>query len=126
MRSTACTTRRSAPRRGRQRTPLAIEWCGPSSAVLGPVVAPQEIGAELVEARAADLAHDEVDFAAEDVERLLDAGKPTRDGAVECRAAKEHELGAEAKGDQDVGAAAHTAIEHHGHLVADRRLDRRQ
>ena len=40
------------------------------SAVLRPVVAPQEIGAELVEARAADLGHDQVDLAAEDVERL--------------------------------------------------------
>jgi hypothetical protein len=35
---------------------------------------PQEIGPELIEARATDLAHDEVDLAAEDVECLLYAG----------------------------------------------------
>src|SRR5260370_29864854 len=126
MRSTACTTRRSAPRRGRQRTPLATEWCGPPSAVLHPVVVPQEVGAELTEARAADLAHDEVDLAAEDVDRLLDPGNPADDGAVERRPAEKYELGAEAKGDQDVGTAAHAAVEHHSYFVADRCLDRRQ
>ena len=63
-----------------------------ASAVLRPVVAPQEIGPELVEARAADLAHDEVDLAAEDVDRLLDPGKPAGDRAVKRRAAEEDEL----------------------------------
>ena len=43
-----------------------------------PVVAPQEIGPELVEARAADLAHDQVDLAAEDVDCLLDPGQARR------------------------------------------------
>ena len=46
----------------------------PGLAVPRPVVGPQEIGAELAEARAADLAHDQVDFAAEDVDHLVDAG----------------------------------------------------
>src|SRR6202011_6332686 len=64
-----------------------------TSAVLHPVVTPQKVGAELVEARAADLAHHEVDFAAEDVDHLVDAGKPTGDRAIERRPAEEHELG---------------------------------
>jgi hypothetical protein len=63
---------------------------------LHPVIAPQEIGAELIEARAADLAHHEVDFAAENIECLLDAGKSAGDGAVERRLAEKHELSAEA------------------------------
>jgi hypothetical protein len=96
------------------------------SAVLHPIVAPQKVGAELIEAWTADLAHDEVDLAAEDVDHLLDAGWPAGDGAVERRSAEEDELGAETEGDQDVSAAAYAAVEHHAYFVADRRLDRRQ
>src|SRR5438105_9042088 len=91
-----------------------------------PIVLPQEIGAELTEARAADLAHHQVDLVDEDVDRLLDPGESTRCRAVEGRPAEEAEIGAEAQRDQDVRAAAHTAVEQQGQLVADRRLDRRQ
>src|SRR6266516_2482847 len=96
------------------------------SDVAGPVVAPQEVGAELTEARTADLAHHQVDLAAEDVDRLLDPGQPAGDRAVQGRPAEEAELRAEAERDQDVGAAPHTAVEHHRYAVANRRLDRRQ
>ena len=96
------------------------------SAVARPIFAPQEIGAELVEARAADLAHDQVDLVDEDVDRLLDPGQPAGRRAIEGRAAHEAEIGAEAQRDQDVGAAANAAVEQQGQLVADRRLDRRQ
>src|SRR2546421_195896 len=75
------------------------------SRVAGPVVAPEEIGAELVEARAADLAHHQVDLAAEDVDRLLDPGQTAGDRAIERRPPEEAELRAEAHRDQDVGAA---------------------
>src|SRR6266542_4921760 len=94
--------------------------------VARPVVIPQEIGAELTEARTADLAHHQVDLAAEDVDRLLDPGQPAGDRAVQGRPAKEAELRAEAPRDQDVGAAPDAAVEHHRHPVADRGLDRRQ
>src|SRR4051794_10522085 len=75
------------------------------SAVAGPVVGPQEIGAELVEARAADLAHDEVDLVDENIDRLLDPGKAASSRAVQRRPPEEAEIGAEAQRDQDVGAA---------------------
>jgi len=109
--------------RSPDRVPQPTE---PPSAVLHPVVTPQEVGPELVEARAADLSHDKINLAAEDVDHLLDAGESTRDGAVESRPAKEHELSAETEGDQYVGAAAHAAVEHHCYFIADRRLDCRQ
>src|SRR5216684_1905600 len=95
-------------------------------AVLRPVVGPQEIGAELAEARTAYLAHHEVDLIDEDVDRLLDAGQSAGRGAVERRPSHEAEIGAETQRDQDVGAAPHAAVEQQGQLVADRRLDRRQ
>ena len=91
-----------------------------------PILAPQEIGAELVEARAADLAHHEVDFLDKDVDRLLDPGQAAGSRPIERRTAHEAEIGAEAQRDQDVGAAADPAVEQQGQLVADRRLDRRQ
>src|SRR6266446_8336269 len=72
------------------------------SAVLRPIVGPQEIGAELIEARTADLPHHQVDLAPEDVDRLLDAGQSAGRGAVERRPAHETEIGAEAERDQDV------------------------
>src|SRR5207302_1540206 len=76
--------------------------------------------------RTADLPHDEVDLAAEDVDDLFDARNSADDGAVKGWPAEEHELGAEAEGDEDIGAAPDPAVEHHRHLVADRRLDRGQ
>src|SRR5579884_4484961 len=96
------------------------------SAVALPVFLPQEIGTELVEAGAADLAHDQVDLAAEDVDRLLDAVETARDRAVQRRPAEEAEFRAEAHRDQDVGAAPHAAVEHDSQPVADRRDYRRQ
>src|SRR5271155_5489303 len=57
---------------------------------------------------------------------FLTPGSPPATRAIARRRAEEDELGAEAEGDQDGGAAAHAAVEHHGHLVADCRLDRRQ
>jgi len=42
--------------------------------VLAPVPGPQKIRTELIEAGAADLAHDQVDLGAEDIDRLFDAG----------------------------------------------------
>ena len=96
------------------------------SGVARPVVAPQKIGAKLVEARTADLAHHQVDLAAEDVDRLLDPGQPAGDRAVKRRPPEEAELCAKAQRDQYVGAASDAAVEHHGHAVADRRLHRRQ
>src|SRR6266568_4863065 len=98
--------------------------CG--SAVLWPVLGPQEIGAELIEAWAADLAHYQVDLAPEDVDRLFDAGQSAGGGGVERRPPHEAEIGAEAERDQDVGATPHPAVKQQGQLVADRRLDRRQ
>src|SRR6266436_4900327 len=53
------------------------------SNIARPVVAPQEIGAELIEARAADLAHHQVDLVDEDVDRLFHAGKPAGGGTIE-------------------------------------------
>src|SRR5437763_15550387 len=98
-------------------------YAGPEgSAVALPVLGPQEIGAELIEARAADLAHHEVDLAAEDIDRLLDPGQPAGDRAVKRRPAEEAELRAEAPRDQDVGAAPDAAVEHHRHAVANRGL----
>src|SRR5438552_9298105 len=80
-------------------------------AVALPIVLPQEVGAELTEARAADLAHHQVDLVDENVDRLLDAGQPAGGGPVERRPPHEAEIGAEAERDQDVGAAPHTAVE---------------
>src|SRR5207237_3007600 len=125
MRSTARSTGHQL-RCGRWCNPPATERAEPVSAVLRPILAPQEVGAELVEARAADLAHDEIDFAAEDVDHLIDARNSADNGAVKRRAAEEHELGAEAERDQDVGTAPDPTVEHHRHLIAHRRLDRRQ
>jgi hypothetical protein len=51
-------------------------------------LAPQEVGAELAEARAANLAHNELDFAAENVDHLLDARKAAGNGDVEGRRPK--------------------------------------
>src|ERR1700739_48267 len=82
------------------------------SAIARPIRFPQKIGAELVEARAADLTHDEVDLAAEDRNRLFDPGDPAGGSTVEGRAAHEAELRAEAQRDQNVGAAAQAAVEH--------------
>src|SRR3989442_1332957 len=73
--------------------------------VARPVVGPQEIGAELTEARTADLAHHQIDLAAEDVDRLLDPGQSAGHRPVKRRPAKEAELRAEAPRDQDIGAA---------------------
>src|SRR6266852_3773179 len=98
--------------------------CG--SAVFRPVAGPQEVGAELIEARTADLPHHQIDLVDEDVDRLLDAGQSAGGGAVERRAPHEAEIRTEAQSDQDVGAAPHAAVEQEGQLVADRRLDRRQ
>jgi hypothetical protein len=67
------------------------------SAVLRPVVGPQEVGTEFIEARTADLAHHQVDLAAEDADRLLDPGEPAGRGAVEGRAAEKNEIGSEAQ-----------------------------
>src|SRR5260370_34000899 len=83
------------------------------SAVLRPVVGPQEIGAELAEARTADLPHHQIDLVDEDVDCLLDAGQSAGRGAVERRPPHETELGAEAKRDQDVSAPPDPAIEQH-------------
>src|SRR5437763_11549880 len=77
------------------------------SAVARPVVGPQEIGAELIEARAADLAHYQIDLVDEDIDRLLDPGEPAGRGGIEGRAYEEAEIGAEPQRDQDVGAAPH-------------------
>jgi isopentenyl diphosphate isomerase/L-lactate dehydrogenase-like FMN-dependent dehydrogenase len=67
---------------------IAIAWPSvhwprepPGLAVPCPVLLPQEIGAELVEARAADLRHHGVDLGAEDVDRLLYPRKPAGNGA---------------------------------------------
>src|SRR5438132_12929641 len=96
------------------------------SDVARPVVAPQEVGTELVEARAADLAHDQVDLVDEDVDRRLDAGQPAGRRTIEGRAPHKAEVGAETQRDQDIGAAANPAVEEQCQLVADRCLDRRQ
>ena len=90
------------------------------------ILPPQEIGAELVEARTADLPHDEIDLVAEDRDRLLDPGNAAGGCAIKRRPAHKAEAGAEAQRDQDVGAAPHSAVEHHRQLVADCLLDRRQ
>src|SRR6184192_2861235 len=71
------------------------------SAVALPIVLPQEIGAELVEAGAADLAHHQIDLVDEDIDRFLDPGKPASRGAVEGRPAEETEISTEAQRDQD-------------------------
>src|SRR3954451_3855106 len=105
---------------------MAICRGGRGLAVALPVVGPQEIGAELVEARAPDLAHHEVDLASEDVDGFLDPGDATGSRAVKGRPAHEAEIGAEAERDQDVGAAAHAAVQKDRHFVAYRRLDLRQ
>jgi hypothetical protein len=91
-----------------------------------PILRPQEVRAELVEAGATDLAHHEVDLGLEDVDRLLDPGQSAGNRAVKRRAAEGDKLRAEAHRDQDIGAAPHATVEHDRHPVADRRLDRRQ
>src|SRR3984893_9344358 len=96
------------------------------SHVARPVVAPQEIGAELIEAGTADLAHDQIDLADKDVDRLFDPGEPAGGSTIQGRAPHEAEIGAETERDQDIGAAANPAVEQQGQLVADRSLDRRQ
>src|SRR5262249_19815375 len=97
-----------------------------SSHISRPVVAPQKIGAELIEARAADLTHHEIDLADEDLDRLFDAGQSAGSGAIEGRGSNKAEIGAEAERDQDVGAAPHAAVEQQGEPVADHGSDRRQ
>src|SRR5215472_8052015 len=72
------------------------------SAVPLPVLLPQEIRAELGEARATDLPHHEVDLVDEDLDRLLDAGQPAGRRAIEGRTPHETEIGPEAEGYQDV------------------------
>src|SRR5690348_1600009 len=67
------------------------EW----SAVAGPIVGPQEVGAELIKARTADLAHHQIDLVDKDIDRLLDPGEPAGGGTVEGRPAEEAEIGAE-------------------------------
>src|SRR5712691_6843579 len=104
---------------------LSYSGGGPSY-VARPILPPQEIGAELVEARAADLAHHEIDLAAEDVDRLLDPGDATGGRTIERRPAHKAKAGAETKGDQDIGATPHAAVEHYGQPVADRLVNRRQ
>src|SRR5260370_40404765 len=91
------------------------------SAVLRPVLGPQEIGAELTEARTADLAHYQVDLAREYVDRLLDAGQSAGGGTIERRSPHKAEIGAEAERDQDVGATPHPPVEQQGQLVPHRR-----
>src|SRR6516225_3501436 len=96
------------------------------SHIARPVVAPQKIGAELIEARAADLPHHEIDLADEDLDRLFDPGQSAGSGAIEGRASHKAEIGAEAERDQDIGAAPHATVEEQGEPVADRGPDRRQ
>src|SRR4051794_13683700 len=98
----------------------------PALSVPPGLLGPQEIGAELVEARAADLTHHEVDLGLEDVDRLFDPRQSERDRAIKRRTAKGDELCAETQRDQYIGAAPDAAVEHHRHSIADRRLDRRQ
>src|ERR1700730_14123849 len=88
-----------------------------ASHVARPVVAPQEIGAEMIEAGAADLAHDEVDLTDKDVDRLFNAGEPSGGGTIEGRPPHKAKIGAEAQRDQDIGTAAHPAVEQQGQLV---------
>src|SRR5579862_5572180 len=81
------------------RTTTPRRACLPSaqrgSSVAAPVVGPQEIGAEIGEARRADLAHHQVDLGAEDVDRLLDPGQSTGHRAIKRRPAEKAEIGAE-------------------------------
>src|SRR5579883_3043806 len=99
---------------------------GGRSAVVLPVLAPQEIGSELIEARAADLAHDEIDLVLQDRDRLGGAGHAADDRAVQRRPAEKYEARPEAQRDQDVGVAAHAAVEHDGQPVAERGVNGRQ
>src|SRR6266851_4315921 len=96
--------------RGTQTDRAGWVWGTPSD-VARPVVAPQEVGAELIEARTADLAHDQVDLFDEDVDRPFDTGQPAGGGTVERRPAHEAEIGAKTQRDQDIGAAANAAVE---------------
>src|SRR5271169_1780670 len=80
--------------------PAAKAWEGEGLPIPAAFVLPQEIGAELVEAWAADLAHHQIDLAAEDVDRRLDAVEPAGDRAVKRRTAERDELRAEAQRDQ--------------------------
>src|SRR5215468_9705940 len=98
----------------------------PGSYVARPVVAPYEIGAELIEARAADLAHDQIDLVDKDVDRLFDARPAAGGGAIESRAPHKAEIGTQAQRDQYIGAAANSTIEKQGQFVADSGLNRRK
>src|SRR3954454_6810099 len=80
-------------------------WSDADRLVSCPILLPQEIRPELVEAGAADLGHYGVDLGAENIDRLLDPRQAASDRAVKRRAAKEHELRTEAHRDQNVGAA---------------------
>src|SRR5947209_939071 len=88
------------------------------SYVSRPVVAPQEIGTELIEAGTADLAHNEIDLFDKDVDRLFDAGQPAGRRTIEGRAAHKAEIGAETERYQNVGATPHPAVEQQGQFVA--------
>src|SRR6516162_1451053 len=89
------------------------------------ILPPQKIGAELVQARTADLGHDQVDLVMENRDRLLYPRDAAGGCAVERRSSHKDKPRAEAERDQDVGAAPHTAVEHHGQLGANRLHDRR-
>src|SRR6266487_4299313 len=110
----------------RTSAPMRDPFNACRSAVFRPVVGPQEIGAELIEAWTTDLPHHQIDLAPEDVDSLLYPRQPAGGGAVERRPPHEAEIGAETERDQDVGAAPDPAVEQQRELVADRRLDRRQ
>src|ERR1700730_18157862 len=89
------------------------------SHVARPVVAPQEIGAELIEAGAADLAHDEVDLTDKDVDRLFDAGEPSGGATIAGRPPQKAKIGPETQRNQDIRTATHPAVEQQGQPVAD-------
>src|SRR5688572_14404631 len=65
-------------------------------------------------------------LARQDLERAQRSRLAGRHRAKERRAAGEHRLRAERARFQDVHAAAHAAVEQHGHAVAYRARDRRQ
>src|SRR5579872_985974 len=96
------------------------------SAVSAALVLPQEIGSEIAEAGAADLAHHEIDLVDKNVDRLLHPRQAIGCRAVKRRPAEEAEIGAEGEGDQDVGAASDAAVQKQGQLVAYRGADCRQ
>src|ERR1700748_3007421 len=75
------------------------------------------VRAEVGDLGGADLAHADVDLAAEDAERGPRPLHAARRYAVERRPALEDELGAHAERDDGIEAAADAAVEHHCHLV---------